>query len=694
MPTLPDYTSLGQRPVSTAFAAPAQDRSGQIQDQAVSQLSGTLGNIADEAFTQRVNLARAQSANAALDHEIAVKSATQDLAEKVERGEVPYTQAKQTFADTVAKIQPAQVQYLDPVGQQNLKKTAERTIFTEGLRMNHVVDQAERNDFKDQFTQNLDKLGKLAGMPDANIEDINSRADAFAPLARKAGVPPQVVDKALQDFKDHNWFNNATQVAMQSKNSMPDLKQLEHDLTDSDGFYAGKLDTDKRNSILKSVTNDQLILENRLERLQEKREAAGQRALLQMGTQIASGVPATPEMWDNWQHTVKGTEAAADFKQYADDEQKVQTVLRQPIDQQLKFVQDKQAALESQGGSLRDLANLNRLKGAVQQNVKLMQTEPLIFDAQRTGADLPPLNLSGLGDPNANQQISQQIQDRVTTLAAMRKQYGSQVPIRPLLPQETAQLTSALNSASPQQQSQIFGSLRNATEDDASFKGIMQQIAPDAPIKALAGMLSAKQRSLTLATHWFGPNDTVPSGDVATTMLQGEELLNPTKEQKGQDGKPSSRIFLPETTQLQSDFQDRVGDAFAGRPGAAQTAFQAVQAYYVGKAAQTGRLASGKQDIDSGLVKEAITATLGNVVDFNGRGSVLAPWGMTSGDFQDKAYTALATSAKQHGLTEQAATSLRNVGLKNIGDGTYYAMQGRNFVLDSKGQPIIVNIAP
>ena len=692
MPRLPDAMGLGVVAPSRAAAAPAVDNSGLIQDQEMAQAGQALGQVAEQAFTQRANLARAQAANALLDHEISVRSATDDIERKVQTGEIPYSQAKQTFEDTVAKIQPAQVQYLDPVARQNLQKGAERTIFTQGLRVNQVVQQAQRNDFQDQFAANLDKLGKLAGMPDADIEKINAQAEAFAPLARKAGIPQQKIDEAIQNFKDRNWLNDATQNAMQSKDSMDDLKQLEHDLTATDGFYAGKLDTDKRDAVLRTVINDRLILENRQERLQEKREAAGQRALLQMDTQIASGVPATPAMWTSWASTVKGTEAAADFKQRMDDETAVQQVLRKPIDEQLKYIQDKEATLESQGGSLRELANLNRLKGAVQSNVKLMQQEPLVFNANRTGQNVEPINLALLGDPNADQQISQQVQDRVTTLTAMRKQYGSQVPVRPFLPQEAAQLTSALNSADPKQQAQIFGALRNAAGDDQSFKGMMQQIAPDAPIKALAGLLSSKQRSLTLATHWFGPNDVAPSGDVASTLLQGEALLNPIKAQKAEDGKPSSKLFLPESTQLQADFQDRVGDAFAGRPQAAETAFQAAQAYYVGKAAQTGRLASSKQDIDSNLMKEAITATLGNVVDFNGRGSVLAPWGMTAGDFQDKAYAALTAAGKAHGLDPTGIVALHNAGLRNNGDGTYYVMQERNFVKDAKGHPIMITL--
>lgn len=694
MPRLPDYTSIPSAQVTPIAATPASDPTSEIQAQALGTAGAALSDAGEQVYVQRTNLARAKAANSLLDHQIAVESATNDLARKVQTGEVPYEQAKQQWEDTVSKIQPETPQYLDQVGAQNLKKGAERNTFTQGLRMNEVVQNAQSQDFKDQFGQALDSLGKLAGMPNANIADINAKADGFKPLARKAGVPEGVIDKALQDFKDQNWLNNAQQVAMESKDSMPDLKQLEHDLTDEDGFYAGKLDTNKRNAVLRTVTNDRLILENKLERAQEKREAAGQRALYQMDTQISSGVPATAAMWDNWQHVVKGTEAAAEFQQRMDDESKVQTVLRQPIDQQIKYVQDKQAAIDSGGGSLRDVANLQRLNHAVQQNVALMQQQPLVFNAQRTGQDTPALDFTQLSDPNGASQVGSQLQDRMTTIMAMRKQYGNQIPIRPLLPQEAAQLSASLNSASPDDAAQLFGALRNAAGDDAAFKGIMQQIAPDSPIKALAGLLTAKQRDLTLATHWFKPNDVAGSGNVASTLLQGDALLNPTKTQKGEDGKPTGKIFLPETTQLQADFQDRVGDAFAGRPAAAETAFQAVQAYYVGKAAQTGRLASSKADIDSSLVKESITAVLGNVVNFNGSGSVLAPWGMAEADFQDKAYAALERAGKAAKFDEAGIAGLHNVGLRNIGDGTYYAMQGNNFVKDAKGNPMIISVAP
>jgi len=98
--------------------------------------------------------------------------------------------------------------------------------------------------------------------------------------------------------------------------------------------------------------------------------------------------------------------------------------------------------------------------------------------------------------------------------------------MKPLLPQEAQMLSQALAGGTPRDQVQIMGNLYRSAGDGAVYQGIMQQIAPDMPVKALAGMIMAKQQDLTLQTHWFKPNEVVSSGDVATTLLEGEQLLN------------------------------------------------------------------------------------------------------------------------------------------------------------------------
>jgi hypothetical protein len=218
----------------------------------------------------------------------------------------------------------------------------------------------------------------------------------------------------------------------------------------------------------------------------------------------------------------------------------------------------------------------------------------------------------------------------------------------------------------------------------------MQQIAPDRPVIALAGLISGMQRDLTTATHWFDPDESVASRDVAATLIHGDRILNPGKADKTQDGAPQKKLFLPDDKLLQDRFSKVVGTAFARRDDAAEKAYQAVKAYYVGRASEKGLIAQNAQDIDVATVREAVKATLGNVVDFNGNGHVLAPWGMTGHDFEDHAERVLAQQAKALGIENVSAFGLRNAGA----DGVYAVMLGNKDLLDDNDNPITISLKP
>ncbi|KAK6697402.1 hypothetical protein SNK04_014154 [Fusarium graminearum] len=109
---------------------------------------------------------------------------------------------------------------------------------------------------------------------------------------------------------------------------------------------------EKRNALLSQVVTRQQTLLDRAERAQDRLDAKGQRVIDQIDRQIASGVPATPDMWAKWADTVKGTSTAVEFQERVEQEKVVQGVLRLGPDQQQAFVQQEEASYSVQAGPL------------------------------------------------------------------------------------------------------------------------------------------------------------------------------------------------------------------------------------------------------------------------------------------------------------------------------------------------------
>lgn len=664
--------------------------SGQGMDdvaQAVGALGGTALQVSSrmqyEAQQEAEGLARAKAANAQLDYELAVGNAQRTLEDDVAGGAVPYAEAPTRYQDAISKIDVPAIPDLPEPLQMAYTRGIERTKAGGQQSIERVVRTARRADFKGQFDQTLDKLGKIAGMPGADIDAVIARAEAVTPLAKQAGLNDAVVGKSLQDFKDRVWTSQATQRAIFGREDPTQLKQLETDLSTDDGFYADKLDPEKRNALLSTVMTRQQTLIDRAERARDRVDAKAERVMGQIDRQIASAVPATPDMWANWSDAVKDAspEIRAEFDKRVAEEQEVQKVLRMPADQQQTYLQTAEAELMAKGGTVTRKENLTRTRSAIEAATKQLTEAPLLFNASREGGEVEPLNLQAMTSPGDAWEVGAQLQSRAATIDAMRKRYGSSVQMAVLLPQEVKALGDNLKQATPTQQTTMLSQLRTATMDDGVFNAVMKQLAPEEPVMAYAGMLATRERAaVTLQKHWFKDNATVGARDVAATMLEGNRLLQ---------GKGDNKFPLPPEREFREMFTSQTGALFAGRPGAADVAMQAVRAYYTGKSAAEGDMSG---EVSNKRLEQAITASLGEVVDVNNRGEVLAPWGMASEDFQDQAEAAFVTAAQSAGLPETVASSFSQYGLRQKSERTFYVVRGREFLSGKDGQPVTITI--
>lgn len=655
--------------------------------QAVGQLGGVAAQLgasmAAEDAREAEGLARAKAANAQLDYELQVGDVQRKLEDDVATGTVPYAEAPSRYQEAVGKIEKPAVAGLTPDLQLAYDRGLQRTVTAGQLGIDRVARTAKRADFRGQFDAALDKLGKIAGMPGADIAAVNQRAQAFAPLAKQAGLSDAAVGKALQDFYDRTWTSQATQRAIFNREDPAGLKSLETDLSSSDGFYADKLDPEKRNALLSQVMTRQQTLVDRAERAADRIDAKAQRVLGQIDRQIASAVPATPEMWTAWADSMKGAspDVRAEFDQRVAEEKEVQKVLRMPTAQQQTYLQKAEAELATAGGTVQRKENLARTRSAIEAAQKQLDETPLLFNASREGGEVEPLNLAALASPADAWEVGAQLQNRAATIDGMRKRYGTQVQMAVLLPQEVQALGEQLKQGTSRQQAEMLSQLRTATMDDKVFNAAMKQLAPEQPVVAYAGMLATRERAqVTLQKHMFGANEAANGRDVAATMLEGNRLLQ---------GKGDSKFPLPPEKEFRDQFTRDTGALFAGRPGAADVAMQAVRAFYTGQSAADG---DHSAEVNSDRMKKAITASLGEVVDVNGRGEVLAPWGMGADTFEDQAEQAFTESAKAAGLPDTVVGSFSKYGLRQQSERTYYVTRGREFLTTKDGKPLTITI--
>jgi hypothetical protein len=708
---IPDWTSLPQTTPQPSYRRVTVDDSAAHVDDEIASLGQGLQNDAAQGYAHNVNFARSQASTALIDHDLAVKQQTESIREQVASGQLSWDQAPQAFDKWQSSQKAPQINNLDPMGQEMLERGMKRNVLGGAQAVQGIANAGRKQAFADNFGTTLDTLGKLAGMPGGDVQSINNQIDAYRPQALAAGIPAATIDKAIQDFKDKNWLNQATQRAIEAKESLPALRDLQHDLTDADGYYAGRLDTDKRNMVLRSVENDQIILQNRLEHEQDKREAKAQATIGRIDEQISSGVPATPDMWDSWDRMTRGTSFADDFKQRLKDEDQVQQVLRQPIDKQVDFVQQRAAQLDQQGGTLRDKANLIRLQTAVNQNVNLMQKAPLLFAQNRTGTEVQPLDFSAIEPsnpgkeilaqsgaapqgPDPKQQFQAQIADRMATLKALRTQYGSGVSASPLLPQEAAQLSTALEGAPVSQRAQMLVSLRGATGDDQAYQAMMRQIAPHSPVTAIAGSMVGSSAPAATPT-WFSPDYAPKIADV-NHVLRGEALLNPSSagkaaqsEQETGKGALKGGMPMPEdggVAGLRAQFGRAAGDVFRDRPELADAYYSVFKDAYASLLAEKGDM-KGLGDPD--LRDRALSIALGNRVQFNGQ-TVSVPPGMDPDKFQGLMRNAVAQTAQQLKAPADwedriSGYQVREIG--GLGSGHYMLTNGNTPLMrpDGKG---------
>jgi hypothetical protein len=666
---LGNFGQVAAAPQATQNRVITGDTGGQARaaQQVAATVNQTAMGVLDHLRKEDQALARVKASNALIDRESQIKTIATDLDEQMRTGALSYDKSEEAFNTAVSKLDPLQTPGLDEAQQGEIGNTLKR-IKLGGLdRVRQASAKGRIMAAQSDLTSLMDTLGKNSALPGANVEQINASVDAEdVDLAGRLAYGEAWASKK-QEFKDDNWTTHATQRVIGARESLGSLQKVEHDLTAEDGFYAKKLDPEKRNQLLNTVTGRIYQVKEHQQRQAEMREMKAERALTQMDRQAATGVPPTPADQQRWKTITAGTSVAGEFNTRMAQMSEVQTLLRAPMPVQQQYIDRKRQQMAANGGSVAEQANVNRLQTAVDNNAKLLRDDPLTFNALRTGADVAPLDITGVMTQEGQQRLVAQIGDRFDTVNSVRKAYGPEVSRVPFKAGELTMLSAALASADDGTKLQIFGAIAAGAPSGADFAATAKALAPDQPITVLAGM--AQFRGLK------GKDGT----NVPQTLLAGAKVLT------------DKSVPMPKENFFRAAFDEAVGNSLVPGTQQREQGYLAFKSLYAGKAAAKGLAYTEGDDLDKETTDAAIEMATGGIAE-RGGAKVIKPYEMdekTFGALVDMQLEGLAMHSKL------PIDQLEDMPLSPVPgrEGSYYLMNAGRVQMDpATNQPMVVKV--
>lgn len=655
-----------------------------------------MSGLGAELEQQTNSIIRARAGDALLDYQIKIKDINESIRQGVESGTLRADQIQKTYQDAVSKLDKPTFAGLDISGQEVATRGLKRYEATGLSTVMGYYHSALKIEARDQVDSQLDQLGKLANYPDADVEKINAMAAGLTDQGRMAyGANWQ---KVYQNWVDKNWFNQANQRVTEAVNNGGALADLRKELTAGDGFYINKLDTDRRNALVNQIVGHESRIQAKAAAAEAKREALAARTYNSFAQQVYSDLPTTAEQQERLLAATKGTSVEGDVKDLLSDQETIRKVISAgPVESQ-NYVNNLYANLNANGGDTRQWRLAQRLNSAVQKTNKQLMESPLLFSQNRTGEAVAPLDMTALNPTAAavtgamdgmdiSQRFGAAIADRSATIDAVRHNTGVNVPRLLLLPQEAHAITGELKNQAPEGQAAMLSRLRSLVNHDSDYQSIMQQIAPDSPVTAYAGIIGGVSTPATVTSHLFSDDLTVTGQQVAQRLLAGNQILNPSKEQRNQDGSPKS-FPIPPQKEFTKSIADKLDGVFSNMPQAYQQSEQAIRSYYVARAAEKGLITG---EIDSDIMDESIRAVMGNIVSLNGK-KTLTPWGMSEKDFKIAAKQAFTDTVKQRDLPPTSLDRFDSMSLQYVGKNQYMVSYGKMPLLDNSGNQIVIDV--
>lgn len=601
------------------------------QDVAEAVQRGAINFLAEQRREDDA-LARVRASNALFERETQIGQINSDLAEQSRLGNIAPDKLEEAYNSALSKLEPLKMDGLDDAGREGMG-LAQQRLQVQGLDSIRKLAIGARSDVaKGELATMLDTIGKSAAMPGADIDKLNARFDSEAVNTAGRLAYGEMWEAKKQEAKDANWTTQATQRVITAGNNLGELKQIQHDLTDENGFYAGKLDPEKRNQQLNTITGRIFQIEQHQQQQAMMREMKAERALAQMDKQASIGVPPTVADQQRWKSALAGTSLAGEYNKLIQQMNESQYFLQLDPPSQERYLTQMKANMQRHGASAAQVENVNRLEAIKNERNKLRDTDPVTYSAITNGTQVEPISLAGIATPEGQQQLLAQLGERFLVAGSVRRQNGLTVTASPWTEAERSMIQAASGAIDDSTKLQIFGVIGAATQDKAEYAAAIQPFVGNDKLADTAGRAAFQGYKL-------------PDGSsLAQTLMEGRKIL-------ADESKP-----MPDEAMLRSAWDKEVGFSMPAGSDQRERGFLAYKATYAALSERTSTKFNGAT-VDPSISKQAIQAATGGITNWAGS-KVVKPYGMTDNDFATSIDTQLDAMAERTKLPADLLKSM------------------------------------
>ncbi|HHK8874963.1 TPA: hypothetical protein ACQZB3_000543 [Escherichia coli] len=381
----------------------------------------------------------------------------------------------------------------------------------------------------------------------------------------------------------------------------------------------------------------------------------------------------------------EGNQRFADLENQRVAGQYIGSFRNMPSSSITSYVADLKTQLGTGEGFAGRADAFDHVEAAAKQVISLRESNP--YQAALDMGAYKPIASTNPAD------ITSEIKNR-TAATEQLKSLGINAPI--LSKEEAATISERVRGTTDVNQSiGLLQSFGRGLQPQA-LRSVAASIAPDSAATAYSALILGtddnqyNNRSPSIPYSQFvAYKPTMNKYEVAKTILQGDQLINPTKAQKDAG---ISAVKLPADDKLKQTFDDEIGNAFSHNPQARQMAWSIYKSAYAGLAYTSGHSDGvNTKSVDSDIAEKAIQMATGGVIKgFNG-GDVVMPFGMDKTTFKDRYTEAAGDALKSAGLNPASQSNFVPV---NVGDSQYRLVTGSGrWATDPKtGAPITVRV--